>query len=570
MGLPLAIDPVTLGVLWSSLISIADDMGITLRRTAYSAAVREGDDFSTGLFDAQGRLVAQGNFSPGHLGAMPYVVRHVLEHYPPGGLEPGDCILLNDSALGSGHYPDCFLTSPLFVEGRLVGFAVNCAHHVDMGGAVPGSQIVAATDAFQEGLRILPIKIAEYGALREDVLRLILGNVRLPDIVRGDLLAQRNTNAVAERRLASLVRKHGVATLEAGIEAILAKSEARMRELIGRLPDGTYRYEDRLDEGGGDEPVHFRLRIDIAGDRIRLDWSESDDQVAAGINSYINYTRAYSAFAVKAFTDPKLPQNDGANRPIEVVARPGSFMNPRFPAPSSGRAAVQIRLFEVVCGALSRIVPERGMASFSHWSNPIIGGVDAQSGERFIFYDLIYGGYGGRATKDGVESMCPVFNATNIPVEVHESQAPIRIRRIELVPDTGGAGRFRGGCALRKEIELLAERATASLSGDRHRFPSPGAEGGEAGAVGRTLLERDGETRSLGSKAVVELRRGDVLSIQVSGAGGYGPPGERARQAVLDDLADGYISPGAARKRYGAGLEEEQTTDECGGASHEL
>ena len=545
------IDAITLSVLWNALIAVADDMGVTLRRTAYSAAVREGDDFSTGLFDAKGRLVAQGNFSPGHLGAMPYVVKHVLSHYDPESFSPGDSVLLNDSFMGSGHYPDCFITTPLFWRERLIGYAVNCAHHVDMGGAVPGSQIVDVKEAFQEGLRILPIKIAEKGELREDVLRLILGNVRLPHIVRGDLLAQRNTNAVAARRMTALVDKYGLELLDSGIEAIMTRSENRMREMIGALPDGEYRYQDVLDEGSGDEPINFRLRVEIKGENIRLDWSDSDDQVAAGINSYINYTRAYSAFAIRAFTDPHLPQNDGANRPIEIVAREGSFFNPRFPAPSSGRAAVQIRMFEVVCGALSQIVPERAMASFSHWSNPIIGGVDPDTQESFIVYDVIYGGYGGRSTKDGAEALCPVFNAANIPVEVQESQSPVRIRKMALVPDTGGAGQFRGGCGLRKEIEVLAESATASLSGDRHRFCPPGASGGDPGSVAQSLLEREGEVRAVGSKAVFEVQRGDILTIQLSGAGGFGPKEKRDASAIANDVADGYVSLEAAKRDYG-------------------
>lgn len=548
------IDPVSLSVLWNSLISVADDMGVTLRRTAYSAAVREGDDFSTGLFDAQGELIAQGNFSPGHLGAMPYVVGHVLNHYPTDELAPGDCILLNDSAMGSGHYPDCFVTTPLFAPdaagGALVGFAVNCAHHVDMGGAVPGSQIVEVKEAFQEGLRILPIRIADAQGMREDVLRLILGNVRMPDMVRGDLTAQRNANTVAARRIERLVAKYGIVTLEAGIKALLARSEERMRELIGGLPDGVYTHEDKLDDGGDGQPIRFHVAVTVTGDSITIDWSESDDQVAAGINSYINYTRAYSAFAVKVFTDPLLPQNAGANRPVNVVARPGSFFNPIFPAPSSGRAAIQIRLFEVVCGALSRIVPERAMASFSHWSNPVVGGTD-DDGEGFIFYDLLYGGYGGRSVKDGAESLCPVFNATNIPVEVHESQNPIHVHRMELVRDSGGAGEFRGGCGLRKDIELLAERATVSLSGDRHRFPPPGASGGKSGTIAHTLLTRDGTTTELGSKATTEMVRGDVLSLRLSGAGGFGDPAYRDPRAVHDDVADGYVSAAAAKTLYG-------------------
>jgi len=543
------IDPITLSVLWNSLIAVAEDMGRTLRRTAYSAAVREGDDFSTGLFDARGRLIAQGNFSPGHLGAMPYVVEHVLDHFPVETLGPGDAILLNDSRLGSGHYPDCFLTSPLFADDELIGFAVNCAHHVDMGGAVAGSQIVDVGESFQEGLRILPVQIADGKGLREDVLRLILGNVRLPEVVRGDLMAQRNTNTVAARRLGALFEKYGRTTMETGVEAILERSEARMRELISNLADGCYRYEDVLDEGPNGEPIRFRVTVTVAGDEIELDWSESDDQVAAGINSYINYTRAYSTFAVKVFTDPHLPHNDGANRPIKVVAREGSFFNPTFPAPSSGRAAIQIRLFEVVRGALADLVPDRAMASFSHWSNPVIGGQDA-AGHQFIFYDLIYGGYGGQASKDGEEALTPVFNAANIPVEVHEHQSPIRVRRMELIADSGGAGRQRGGCGLRKDVELLAPSGRVSLSGDRHRFAPPGAKGGRPGQVGRTILNPDGEARVLGSKAVVEMSEGDVLSIQLSGAGGFGPPEDRNPAAVRSDIADGFISAEAAERDY--------------------
>ena len=550
-----AIDPVTLSVLWNALISVADDMGTTLRHTAYSAAVREGDDFSTGLFDARGRLVAQGNFSPGHLGSMPYVVRHVLDHYAPEELEPGDGILLNDSFMGSGHYPDCFLTTPLFAGGRLAGFAVNIAHHVDMGGAVPGSQIVDVREAFQEGLRILPVRIVRAGEVQEDVLRLILGNVRLPEIVRGDLLAQRNANAIAAERYAGLIAKYGIDLVTVAADAILDRCEARMRELIEALPDGTFSHEDYMDDDARNgEPLRFHVSVTVDGDSIVLDWSGSSDQVEAGINSYINYTRAYSGFAVKVFTDPHLPQNEGVNRPIDIRARKGSFFNPQFPAPSSGRAINQIRVFEVVCGAFARMRPEPAMASFSHWSNPVMGGVDDRPGRGsrpFVFYDVIYGGYGGRSDKDGAEGLCPVFNATNIPVEVHESQAPIRVRRLELIPDSAGAGRFRGGCGVRKDVELLASRASVSLSGDRHRTAPPGLAGGLPGARGETVLNPDREAVRLASKETRNLVKGDVLSYRLSGAGGYGPPAERDRDAVRRDLADGYLTAGAARELYG-------------------
>ncbi|MCH9671627.1 MAG: hydantoinase B/oxoprolinase family protein [Gammaproteobacteria bacterium] len=539
------LDPITLSVLWSALVSVADDMGVTLRRTAYSAAVREGDDFSTGLFDAQGRLIAQGNFSPGHLGAMPYVVEHVLAHYPVETLRPHDCILLNDSFMGSGHYPDCFVTSPLFYAEELVGFAVNTAHHVDMGGAVPGSQIVTVDEAFQEGLRILPIRIAEAGELREDILRLILGNVRLPDIVRGDLLAQRNTNAVAQDRIQRLFSKYGVALITQGIDEILNRSEARMRECIRELPDGVYEYEDVLDDcGPNTDAVRFHVAVTIADDSIELDWSGSCDQVAAGINSYINYTRAYSCFAIKVFSDPLLPHNAGAIRPIGIRAREGSIFNPRFPAPSSGRAAIQIRLFEVVAGALAGIAPNRAIASFSHWSNPIIGGVTDDTGDPFVFYDVIFGGYGGSRNKDGEESLCPVFNATNIPIEIHEANNPVRIRSLALIDDSGGDGEYRGGCGVRKELELLCESATLSLSGDRHVFAPAGLAGGRSGRLGSTYLIRGEAASPLHSKETRTLARGDIVRIETSGAGGYGDPSKRSIDAVALDAENGYRTSG--------------------------
>ncbi len=523
------IDPITLSVLWSGLVSITDDMGSALRRTAFSEAVREGDDFSAGLFDRQARMIAQGNLSVGHLGAMPYAVRHVLDYFPVEELRPGDCILLNDSFLGSGHYPDCYMTTPVFVDGDLVGFAVNSAHHVDMGGAVPGSQIVTGvTEAYQEGLRILPVRIIREGEIQEDVMRLILGNVRLPEIVKGDLLAQRNTNAVGAQRLTKMIREYGLDVVNAAIENILDRSEARMRELIGSIPDGIYTNEEFLDDGGvGTEPIRFYATVTVEGERIKVDFAGSSEQVASGLNSYINYTRAYAVFAVKVFTDPHLPHNDGVIRVVDIVAPEGSFFNPTYPAPSSGRAVLQVRIFEVICGALAQAVPQRAMAGFSHWSNPIIGGRDDRTGKKFIFYDIIMGGYGARGYKDGQEAMCPVFNGSNIPVEVQESHSPVRVRRLEIMGDTGGAGKYRGGCGVRKDLEVYAEEAVVSLLGDRHRFQPKGLFGGQPGELARTVLNPEGEAELLQSKEVKKLKRGDVLSIQLSGGGGFGDPRER-------------------------------------------
>ena len=526
------IDPITFTVIWNSIVSIAEELGTTMRNTAFSEAVREGDDFSTAVFDAQGRMIAQGNFSPGHLGSMPYVIRHVTDAFPPETLKPGDSIMLNDSWMGSGHFPDIFQIMPVFdhTGTELLGYVAASAHQMDVGGAAPGSQKVhGVTEAFQEGLRILPIRFCREGEVDPDILRLILGNTRVPDKVRGDIMAQHTANLTAAKRYQQLFADQGRATIEAAFEQILERSEARMREALAKVPPGTYSFDDQMDDyGPGTKPIRFSVDITFAqgpdGAEVVVDFSRSSDQVPAAINSYINYTRAYTLFAIKVFCDPLSPQNTGAMRPIKLVAREGSFFNPRFPAPSGGRAALQVRIFDTINGALSQAMPERAMGAFSHWSNPNIGGVHPKTGKPFVFYDLILGGYGGRADGDGPQGLSPVMNCSNIPVEVHETVNPVLIHRVEFIDGTGGNGRFRGGDGLRKDVELLAESGTLTLLGDRHDSQPYGLFGGEPGAVGETVLNPDGNGERLGSKEIRTLKRGDVLSIRLSGAGGYGAP----------------------------------------------
>jgi N-methylhydantoinase B len=547
------IDPITLTVIWNGLLAIAEEMGSTLRRTAFSEAVREGEDFSTGVFDIQARLVAQGNFTPGHLGSMPYVVRTVLEYFPVADLHPGDAILLNDSFLGSGHFPDCFLVSPAFLNNEVIGFVCTTAHHIDVGGAAPGSQKVhGVTEAYQEGLRILPIRLIRAGEFDADILRIILGNVRAPEKVRGDLRAQANANRAGVVRLEELHSQYGRDVTESAFDEILERSEKRMRELIGDMPDGVYSFDDQMDDyGPGTPPIKVAVDVTINGDVIEVDFSRSSDQVPAALNSYINYTRAYTFFAVKVYCDALLPQNDGGMRPIIAKARPGSFFNPTFPAPSGGRAALQIRIFDSINGALAKAMPHRAMGAFSHWSNPNIGGLDPETGKPFVMYDLMFGGYGGRSDKDGAEALAPVMNCRNIPVEVHETHNPVRIHCLELMQDTGGAGKYRGGLGLRKDIELLAEEAIMTGLGDRHDTQPYGIFGGKAGARAETILNPDTHPQTLGSKDVTSLRRGDIVSFRLAGAGGYGPPAERDLKAIKRDIADGYISVNAAARDYG-------------------
>lgn len=550
------VDPITLTVVWNTLVSIADEMGGALRRTAFSEAVREGEDFSTGLFDRRGRLIAQGNFTPGHLGAMPYAVKNCLDYIPSEELRPGDMLVTNDAYLGGGHFPDFFLVAPVFEGGTLLGYVVNTAHHVDVGGAQPGSEAVQdVLDAFAEGIRVLPVKLVRNGEFEPDLMRVLLGNVRLPEKMRGDLLAQRNANHVGSQRLRRLYAGYGEALIEDAIEAILDLSEARAKELIRALPEGTYSFDDAMDDyGPGTPPIHVRVDVMLKDGTATVDFSRSSDAVPAGINAYINYTRAYASFAMRIFAGIDVPNNAGIERVIKLLTRPGSFFDPRYPAAGGGRASLQVRIFDAINGAMARVVPERVMGAFTHWANPKFGGVDPETGKRWIMYDLILGGFGGRATKDGAEALCPVFNCANVPVEVHETNNPVRIHVLSLIQDSSGSGRFRGGCGVRKDVEMLTDGATVVLLGDRHKSAPWGVFGGGAGAQARTVLIREGQESDLGSKEVRRLRRGDTVSFRLAGAGGYGDPRERSRAALEEDLRDGFLSREGIATAYGIAL----------------
>jgi N-methylhydantoinase B len=550
------VNPITLTVVWNSLVSIADEMGSALRRTAFSEAVREGEDFSTGLFDRRGRLIAQGNFTPGHLGAMPYAVENCLRYIPREELHPGDMLVTNDAFLGGGHFPDFFLVAPVFESDTIIGYAVNTAHHVDVGGAQPGSEAVQGVlDAFAEGLRILPVKLVRNGEFDPDLMRIMLGNVRIPEKVRGDLLAQRNANHVGTQRLRRLFRDYGETLIEAAIEEILDRSEARARELIRALPEGRFSFDDQLDDyGPGTPPVNVCVDVTLADGGATVDFSRSSDTVPAGINAYINYTRAYASFAIRIFAGIDVPNNAGIERVIKLVAREGSFFNPRYPAAGGGRASLQVRIFDAINGAMAQAVPERAMGAFTHWANPKFGGVDPETGKRWIMYDLILGGFGGRSMKDGAEALCPVFNCANVPVEVHETNNPVRIHTLSLIQDSSGAGRFRGGCGMRKDVEMLTDGATVVLLGDRHKKAPYGLFGGGPGTRARTVLIRNGTETDLGSKEVRTLKRGDIVSFRLAGAGGYGDSRERSPEALIQDLYDGFLSREAITTAYGVDL----------------
>jgi N-methylhydantoinase B len=553
MNTPNEIDPVTFSVVWGGLLTAAAEMGVTLSRTAYSVAVREGTDFSTAVFDPDGNLVAQGDYSPGHLGSMAFAVRRMLQDFPTDSLREGDAIICNDPAIGSGHLPDIYMVSPAFLNGDLLGYAVNIAHQIDIGGAASGSQSVAGLfDNYQEGLRIMPTRLYAGGEPNADIFRMIEANVRVSDVL-GDIRAQYTANMDGARRLRELGALYGAATLRACMTEILARSKEAMVGALRELRPGTYTYEDRMDDVGPDtEPVVFKVTVTVSEGGINIDWAGSGPQRDAGMNSYLTYTTAYSVAAVKSVTLPHVPQNQGIIGVITVTAPEGSFLNPRRPAPCGGRAVVSPRIYEVVMAALSQAVPERALAGQSHQFNPILGGPDPKTGQPFVCWELTMGGIGGRSNKDGLEATSFPANASNVPIEVQEARKPVIFEHFGLIPDSAGAGTFRGGCGVRRDLRLTADKVTLFNLGDRVRYAPFGLFGGGSGAKGATILNAGtaGE-RELNSKGTYLLKDNDVISWRTSGAGGYGDPRARDPLRVVFDVEEGLVSPAAARDIYG-------------------
>ena len=566
------VDPITLAVVWGGFQAASQEMGVALRRTAYSEAVREGEDFSTAIFDAQGRLVAQGDFSPGHLGSMPFAVKTIAREFPPETLRPGDAILQNDPQIGSGHLPDFFIFYPVFHGGKtLAGWVVNCAHQADVGGAGLGSQVAEKLiDYHQEGLRIPPVKLYQEGKLQEDLMKVVLGNVRLPDKVQGDMKAQLNSCRVGAARFAALVELYGLETTQACMDEMMDRSEAAIRAGLRAIPDGTYTFVDYLDDCGRDtEPIELRAAVTIAGDEATIDLTGSSPQRQCGMNVYYNYTYAYVMCAMRAVTDPFVPHNEGCTRPIKLVAPRGCFFNAEPPAAAGARHITCSRIYEAVMGALAPAVPDKVFAATSHAANPFIGGLNPRTGRRFVMFELLTGGIGGRSNKDAIEAITSPWNGRNIPVEVQEANSPVIIEQFAFVPDTAGPGKYRGSLAVRRDIRVFGEQTKLYNMAERQKFAPWGLFGGGPGAKAVTILNPGPNQEYLHSKGIYDLDPGDLVAMQVAGGGGYGDPLERDPNKVLQDVIRGYVSVEGAARDYGVIIDPETlTVDEA--ATHHV
>ncbi len=537
-----AVDPVELEIFKSLYASVAEEMGAVLRRTAFSANIKERRDYSCAVFDRRGRLIAQGDHMPVHLGSMPLSVQAALAAVDLG---PGDVVILNDPYAGGTHLPDVTMVSAVFAhsaEGertkatsptsrrpgalRPLFYVANRAHHSDIGGATPGS-MGTATEVFQEGLRIPPVRLTANGQLQHDVLHLILQNVRLPEEREGDLTAQLGALRIGRARLLEIVDRYGYEKADAYARELIAYTARLMRQVIARIPDGEYTAEDFLDDDGlSDEPIRIAVTISISGHRAGVDFTGSAPEARGPINAVKAITVSAVYYVFRCLIETDVPASAGILEPIEIIAPPGTVVNARPPAPvAGGNVETSQRIVDVLFKALAQAIPMKiPAASQGTMNNLSLGGRDPRTGELFAYYETIAGGMGARPGRDGLHAIhTHMTNSLNTPIEALEYAFPLRIHRYAIRRGSGGRGRFRGGDGVIREIELLAD-ARLSLLSDRRKFPPYGLQGGEAGKPGRAYLIRDHRRRRLPGKFTIDARAGDRIRIETPGGGGYGSP----------------------------------------------
>jgi N-methylhydantoinase B len=545
-------DPITFQVLWARLVSIADEIAATLVKTAFSHVVRDNHDYSCGLYDAEGRMFAQSTqCTPGQIGAMPRLMRDVLAAFPAETLAPGDVLITNDPWLGSGHTPDVYVCTPIFHGDRLVGFAVNSAHHIDIGGRLSAPD---AREVFEEGLIIPLTRLYSRGVPNDDLFRLIARNCRLADKVIGDLRAQLAANYVGARRFLELLDERGLDDLSDLAGQIIDHTEASMRAAIARAPDGVYTHEVTLERPDPDgRPIRLVARVDIQGDEIHVDFTGTSPQVDLPINSVWNITYAYTVFPIKCALHPHIPNNEGCFRPVRLTVPEGTCLNPRFPAAVRFRTSLVYYAVEVIFGALARAVPDRVMApsgTYPLWL-PVFSG-EADDGRPFVFHYNAQGGTGARPDRDGISTLVFPPNVANTPTELFEIEAPMLCEQKALVRDSGGPGRCRGGLGQEIVIRNLARRpVVTTVVGGRYHDGAPGLAGGRPGGTGAVRVD-DGEP--LGGNGVFRLEHEHAVRLRLPGGGGLGDPLERDPALVLADVRRGVVSAARALEDYGVAL----------------
>jgi len=549
----MASDPVRLELVKNAIGSVVDEMVLTVIRIAYSSIMKDTMDLSSAFCDRKGRLIAQGLSVALHLGSIPDAMDAVLAKYGDS-LQGGDIVVLNDPYQGGMHLPDIFMFKPIFIGAHLLGYAVLVAHHNDMGGRVPGSSAADSTEIFQEGLRIPILKLYERGVANQTLLDMIAINVRIPDVVLGDLQAQAAACRIAERGMEELAARWGVANLELYFDELLDYSEREARRTIRSIPPGVYRFTDHLDDDGVNmgHPVKIVVAVHVEGDELTVDLEGTAPQVRGAINSTLSFVKSSVYFSVRSIMDSDAPNNAGFFRPIHVKAPLGTLVNPRSPAAVAARGITGFRLIDAMYGALAQAIPERirgagegGTTSYS------FGCYDAQ-GRFSLFREAVMGAWGAGLRREGIDGVANgAANISNAPIEMVENQAPIRVEEYQLVPDSGGPGQWRGGMSVARQLRFLGAHATLQLRSDRRNHPPYGLVGGGSGQASNNLLDDAGTWSQLPTKFTRRLDSGQAVRHTTAGAGGYGNAFTRDPAAVLKDVRDGRVTPAGAQRDYG-------------------
>ena len=535
-------DPITTEVVRNKLEGIANEMQSTLFRSSFSPIVKEGLDASASLFTIDGETLAQAIALPFHLATLIPIVKKIIEEFQLDQMADKDIYIMNDPYMGGTHLPDIALVMPIFSGGELIAFSAAMTHHQDVGGMSPGSVPTNATEIFQEGIRIPPLKYSDKGVINDTLLKILKLNVRLPASFEGDLNAQIAACEIGRRRISDLEVRYSAKVLKNIFLDLLNRSESMTRQAIMALPDGTHAYFDYLDNDGIDldTPIKIEVSVRVMGDSVEIDFSGTSQQVRGPFNLMPSGAYAAAYFAVHALTDPNIPTNGGCFRPIKLLLPEKSIVNPEEPAPVNARTSTMKRVAGCITGALGQFVPGRAPADAAGEMLLLAFGGDRVDGSRYVVGELIASGSGASEGMDGVDVIeTDGTNCMNLPVEALEMDVPIRVHKTELNTGSGGSGKFRGGLGLVREYEILHGTVIFTHRGERHSHPARGLMGGESGGKAYSKIQRyDGKEIVIKSKTVETLRIGDRISVQTAGGGGYGRPADRPDYLKKNDVAD--------------------------------
>ncbi|MBW2022527.1 MAG: hydantoinase B/oxoprolinase family protein [Deltaproteobacteria bacterium] len=544
-------DPVTMQVIRYGLEAVADDMGYNLMRMGRTTIVKEIMDINCGVLNADGGILAQAHLCPLMMFSLPTSAKNMLQRIE--SFEEGDVIISNDPYLGGQHLLDVQFFSPVIVKGERIGFVANIAHQLDMGGAVPGGVAGGLTEIYQEGLRIPFVKLYRAGQEDRQIFDLISSNIRIPEKTIEDFRAQAATTMVGVKRVKALVMKYGLDVFRECTRMLVEYSEKRVRHFIEGLPDGDYIGVDYLDDDGQvDGPVRVQVNVHISGGTMKVDFEGSSPQAKGNVNCPWACSQGGVFYTMVGIIDPHMPLNDGTFKPIEVTSKQGLVTNPLPPAGVTARSQTMTKIVEAMLRAMSEVVPDRVVAgSHGQACTNSFSGIDPRTGKHFTYVEIQGGGAGARPNKDGPDGQdLHLGRFMNTPIEAAELEYPVMIERYGFIPDSGGAGKFRGGLSLRRDIRFLSDVIWARYS-DRQKFRPKGLFGGKEGSVGSLILNPDTpREKRCRSKGVDYLKEGDLLSIRLPGSGGYGPPWKRDISRVIDDVRNGKVSRKSALEDY--------------------